>query len=521
MADTEQKALPLPEDRLLLDKPVEERLRDEIEDLKRELEQERKNSRKEEHKPVRPKSSTLWLIGLALLVVLLLAFFLGWLPRHRREEKLAEEAKREEQALPIVNVMAAKRAPANTQLLLPGNVQAIVEAPLLARADGFLKKRYVDIGDRVRKGQLLGEIEAPDLDQQVAQGRAQLSQAAAAETQANSNLTQGKANEELARVSAVRWANLYKRGAVASQENDTYQTNYHAQQANVAALTQAVSGAQENVKAARANLDRLIALQSYEFVRAPFDGIVTYRNVDVGALIGTGSTLLFRVAQIDRLLTYIYVPQQNAGAVQVGQRAELVALELPNKHFTGTVTRTAKELDPNTRTLLTEIQLPNPDRILLPGMYVDVTLNSTNTAPSIIIPGDALLVRSNGTQVALAKEPPQDGQTRKLEQDERNRLQAQKPERDKQQNKNKKQNQGEQGEDQTVNVRVVHLQPVAVGRDFGTQIEILSGLQDGELVVVNPNDDVREGAKVNAQPAKQNADQQTKQGAKKQNGPGG
>jgi RND family efflux transporter MFP subunit len=478
MADTDRKTLPPPEDHLLLDKPVEEKLREEIEELKRELEQERQKSHKEDHKPVRPKSRTLWLIGLALIVVLILAFFQGWLPRHRREEKLAEEAKKEAQALPVVHVTKAQQSPANTKLLLPGNVQAIVEAPLLARADGFLKKRYADIGDRVRKGQLLGEIEAPDLDQQVAQGRAQLAQAIAAETQANSNLTQGKANEELARVSAVRWANLFKRGAVASQENDTYQTNYHAQQANVAALTQAVSGAQENARAARANLDRLIALQSYEFVRAPFDGVVTYRNVDVGALIGTGSTLLFRVAQIDRLLTYIYVPQQNAAAVQVGQPAQLVALELPNKHFTGTVTRTAKELDATTRTLLTEIQLPNPDRILLPGMYVDVTLNSQNGSPSIIIPGDALIVRSNGTQVGVVHQ-------------------------------------------QNDNSKVVHLQPVAVGSDFGTQIEIVSGLQEGDLVVVNPNDDVREGVKVNAQPAKSNADRQSQQGAKKSNGPGG
>jgi RND family efflux transporter MFP subunit len=489
MPDIDQKTLPAPEDHLLLDKPSEEKLRDEIEALKRELEQERQKSHKQEHKPERPRSRTLWLIGLALIVVLLLAFFLGYLPSHEREKKLAEEAKKEQAALPVVSVTEAKRSSSNTQLLLPGNVQAIVEAPLLARADGYLKKRYVDIGDRVRKGQELGEIEAPDLDQQVAQGRAQLSQAQAAETQANSNLNQGKANEELARVSAVRWANLFKRGAVASQENDTYQTNYQAQQANVAALTQAVSGAQENIRAAKANVDRLIALQDYEHVRAPFDGVVTYRNVDVGALISTGNTLLFRVAQVDRLLTYIYVPQANAASVQVGQQAELVALQLPNRHFIGTITRTAQEFDSNTRTLLTEIQLPNPERILLPGMYVDVTLNNASPNPPIVIPGDALLVRSNGTQVAVAEQDPQAQQ---------------------------------QNDAQQQNEKVIHLVPVAVGRDFGTEIEILSGLKEGDLVVVNPNDDVREGAKVKIQGSKENPDQRqkTQNGKQPPNGPG-
>jgi multidrug efflux pump subunit AcrA (membrane-fusion protein) len=254
-------------------------------------------------------------------------------------------------------------------------------------------------------------------------------------------------------------------------------------------------------------------------VRAPFDGVVTYRNVDVGALISTGSTLLFRVAQVDRLLTYIYVPQQNAAAVQVGQTAELVALELPNHPFTGTITRTSRELDANTRTLLTEIQLPNPDRILLPGMYVDVTLNNNNANPPILIPGDALIVRSNGTQVAVAREAPQDEQTQKLKEAEEKRLQQEKQEQKKDKKKSEKDQKDQQN--QRVDIRIVHLQPVAVGRDFGTEIEIVSGLKEGEFVVVNPNDDVREGVKVNAQPAKQDTDQNTKSGAKKHNGPGG
>jgi hypothetical protein len=159
-----------------------------------------------------------------------------------------------------------------------------------------------------------------------------------------------------------------------------------------------------------------------------------------------------------------------------------VALQLPNHHFIGTITRTAQEFDSNTRTLLTEIQLPNPDRILLPGMYVDVTLNNASPNPPIVIPGDALLVRSNGTQVAVAQEAPQ----------------------------------GQQG-----NERVIHLVPVAVGRDFGTQIEIVSGLKEGDLVV-NPNDDVREGAKVNIQASKENPDQRqnTQNGKQPPNGPG-
>ena len=208
-------------------------------------------------------------------------------------------------------VAVAPSAP-TSQLLLPGMFEAITETPVLARASGYLRKRTADIGDRVRAGQLLAEIDAPDLDQQVEQAKAQLLQARAAVTQAVANLDQGKANQDLSHITAVRWAALLKRGAVSRQENDQYQDQDLAQIANVHSLDHAISVARQAADAAQANLDRLLNLQGYEQVRAPFAGVVTLRNVDVGALITTGTTLLFRVAQTDQLRIYVFTPQASA-----------------------------------------------------------------------------------------------------------------------------------------------------------------------------------------------------------------
>jgi RND family efflux transporter MFP subunit len=380
----------------------EQRLQKEVDDLKKQLEDSKKKDEKhEDAKPEHPKPRTLWLIALALLAVMLLAFLVGWLPHHRQEEQLKKESEAEQHALPKVSfIWAEKSSPVHT-LMLPGNVEALTDAPILARADGYVRKRYADIGDHVKKGELMAELEAPDLDQQVRQGRAQLSQADAQVKQSTAALEQGKANEELARVTAVRWDNLVKKGAVSRQDNDTYQANYKAQIANSASLTQAVAAAKENAGSAQANLNRLLELQSYEEIRAPFDGVVTERNVDVGALIGTGSTLLFRVAQVDRLRTYIYVPQNNVGGVQVGQPADLFSPEISSSTFTGIVTRTSGALDPSTRTLLTEVQVPNPQHRLMPGMFVQVNLKTDRGNAPILIPGTAILVRSNGTFVGV------------------------------------------------------------------------------------------------------------------------
>ena len=402
MADQDQ---PHPEEHLLLERPEQERLREEVRALRRQLEQARRDRPQAPAPPRHPKRRTLVVLGLIVLAIFAAAFFLGYLPRHRRESELKQESQAEQESLPVIPYVVVKHAPPISHLLLPGTMQGIVDTPILARADGYLRKWYVDIGDHVQEGQLMADIEAPDLDQQVRQAHAMLSQSRAALKQAVANLAQGRANESLAQVTARRWAGLLKRGAVSKQENDQYQTNFQAQTATVNALIEAVGAAQENESAAQANLDRLIALQDYEQVRSPVNGTVTLRNIDIGALISTGNTLLYRVAQTGRLRIYIYVPQQNAPMVQVKQPANLYVSEYPGRAFHGIVTRTADSLDPNTRTLLTEVQIDNPSGLLSPGMYAQVTLNNTRPNPPVLTPAEALLIRSNGAFVAILTAP--------------------------------------------------------------------------------------------------------------------
>jgi RND family efflux transporter MFP subunit len=476
---------PLPAER-----PEEERLREEVRSLRHQLDQA--NRKPAEHPgPERPKRRTLWILAMLVVTVFALAFLLGYLPRHRREAELQKETRAEEHALPVVSYVAVKLSPPNSTLLLPGTMQGLVDTPILARADGYLKKWYVDIGDHVRENQLMAEIEAPDLDQQVRQARAQLLQAQAALKQADANLEQGRANESLAQVTARRWAGLLKRGAVSKQENDQFQTNYAAQTATVGALIQAVGAAREYESAAQANLDRLLSLQAYEQIRAPVNGTVTVRNIDIGALITTGNTLLYRVAQLARLRTYIFVPQTNAPMVQIKQPANLYVSEYPGRGFRGVVTRTADALDPGTRTLLTEVQVDNPTGLLHPGMFTTVTLNNTRRNPPALIPSEALLIRAEGAFVATLINPEQPANPPSSE--------------------NKKADKTQQviEEQQQLANYTVHLVSVNMGRDFGNEIEILSGLKDGNLIVATPTDAVREGAKVKGQPVQGNVPSST------------
>ncbi len=264
-----ETALPPVPQHPLLEPPEEEKLRRELESLRRQLEQERRQNGKRNggkdgaDKPGsrRPRRRTLWLLGLGLLAVLLIAFFVGFLPHYRREKQLRQDARAEAKELPVITYILAARAEGNARIVLPGNIETLTDSPVLARADGYLKKRYIDIGDRVKSGQLLAEIAAPDLDQQVDQARAQLLEANAALRQATASLDQARANQSLARVTAERWAALLRRGAVSPQDNDTQQTAYRAQTANVAAMEEARTAAEQNVMAAHANLYRLIELQ--------------------------------------------------------------------------------------------------------------------------------------------------------------------------------------------------------------------------------------------------------------------
>ncbi|MGI8743617.1 MAG: efflux RND transporter periplasmic adaptor subunit [Bryobacteraceae bacterium] len=391
------------------------------------------------------------LIGASIAVVVIVLFAVGYLPRRQRDKELAKQAAGKKQSLPDVSVTRVKIAPGNSDLLLPGNITPLTEATLNARADGYLRKRYVDIGDHVRKGQVLAEVEAPELDQQVQQARAAVSQTQAALSRAHHAVTQAAANLHLADVTVQRWKTLVDRGVVSRQEFDQKQADYQAQQAAVESAQADVRAAEDNVRASQANLQRLINLQSYERITAPFTGIITARNVDVGSLISsTGNTPLFRMAQIDVLRIIVNVPEQSAPYIRVGEIADITLQEFAGRKFTGRVARTANSLDANTRTLPTEVQVPNADGALLPNMYAQVNLVGARTTKAILIPGDALVVRTSGTQVAILK----DG----------NRI---------------------------------HFQPVEVGRDYGPEIEIRQGLQGGEAVVVNPTDDVREGAQVN------------------------
>jgi RND family efflux transporter MFP subunit len=440
-----------------VEETTEERLRRENEDLKRQL-AEQKRPVHDQHaglsgKVWHPSAITIWSIALLITVAIVAAFFAGYIPLQKRESVIQTQAREQEDALPRVDVLEVARSSGKSDLVLPGNIQAVTEAPILARADGYIKSRMVDIGDRVRAGQPVAEIEAPELDQQVRMAQANLQQTTSALDQALANQRQGKANADLARVTADRWKNLSSKGVVSRQENDQYQAQYQAQVANLDALEKAVAVTRSNVSAAEANLSRLNEVQSYRVVKAPFDGVVTQRNVDVGALVNAGSTLLYRIAQMSVLRTYVNVPQSNADSIHAGQTAQLTVSNLPGRTFSGTVARTANSLDPNSRTMLVEVQVQNHDGVLLPGMYALVDLSSARANPPVLLPGDALIVRADGTEVAVVRPD-----------------------------------------------HTIHLQKIQVGRDYGDKLEVVSGLEPGTLVIANPSDTVREGVKVDPVP---------------------
>ena len=428
-------------------KTNEELLRSEIEDLKRRLAANQSHGPAVAHKG--PTFRTFAVLISLVLALLVAGYFLGYLPRQQRELALAQESKAGGEALPVVNVAPVERSLAKGNLVLAGNIEAVTEAPVLARSSGYILKRYVDIGDRVQEGQVLAEIEAPELDQQIAQAKATVEQAHSNTEQTQAALEQGRSNAALAKVTADRQQQLFVKDVISRQDNDTAQMQYAAQQANVQALEKAVNAARGSASAVEANLARINDLKNYLTVRAPFAGVITVRNIDVGALVNEGSTLLYRIAQTGRLRTYLNVPQADAGNVRVGQHATLEIAGRAGVKVPGEVTRTANSLDPATRTLLVEVQVANAAGTLMPGMYAQVDLSVPRQDPPLLIPGDTLVVRSDGPQVAVV---------------------------------------GPDG--------VVHFTRIKIGRDFGDHLEVLEGLQLGQQLVVNPSDVVREGAKV-------------------------
>jgi multidrug efflux pump subunit AcrA (membrane-fusion protein) len=467
-----------------------------------------------------------WRIALIAALVLFILFLIGFVPRHRRDKSVQAAAERLAHSLPVVSVAKVRRSPRVATLLLPGNITPLAETYIYARATGYVRRRSADIGDRVRQGQLLADIDAPDLDAQVAQARATLAQSEQQLAQAHAALENAQAQEELARVTWNRYRVLVEHGAVSRQDADTQLAGYRTATANVRLQDAAIRTNEENVRANRANLDRLVTLQEFKHVRAPFTGVITARNFDVGALIngsgatsgatstpnggtqtsgqlgngGTtgnpapqnnaptsptntgapaaGSVEMFREAQIDRLRILVNVPQENAPTIRAGLPASVFVQEFAQKSFDGKVTRTSHSLEQTVRTLLTEVQVDNRQMLLLPGMYAQVQFSDTRPSPPLLIPGDAVIAVADGLEVAVLENlTPQD----------RQRL---------------TQSLGAGASAQDLgNARRIHMQKVQVGRDYGTAIEITWGLQGWEYVVVSPGDFVQEGALVIPQTA--------------------
>jgi multidrug efflux pump subunit AcrA (membrane-fusion protein) len=433
-----------------------------------------------------------WSKLLALTVILGAAaavYRFGYLPRERTTKELDAAAAARRASPPLVNATTVKRAAPNAQFTLPGNITPITEAYIFARAAGFLKRRYVDIGDRVRSGQKLADIDAPDLDQQVSQARAGLAQAQGQLGQAQATLEQLSATRDLAAITWERYKILTAKGAVSRQDGDNQSTASKTAEASVTAQQKTVRAAEEYVRASQATLDRIRALQGYEQITAPFDGIITARNVDVGALISaTGSSLgpsrpnaaapsdlpsggeIFRMAEISRLRVLIAVPQTNAPDIRVGQDATVTVQQLPNVSFKGKVTRTSSSLDAQSRTLLTEVEVANTKGDLLPGMYAIVSFTTNRTHPPFLVPDAALVVRSSGAVLAVLQP---------LTAAEQEKVRA-------------------AGLDSATVARTrrVHFQTVTPGRDYGIEMEIPDGLQIGQEVAVDPSDAVQEGALV-------------------------
>lgn len=432
-----------------MNESTEQQLRREIEELRRQL-----HAQHEPHGGVpaerwKPSGLTVSALMLGIVILLAGAFFAGYIPLERRDSTVQAEAEEHEKALPRVEVLHVGRAKGESGLELPGTMEAITEASILARADGYLKTRLVDIGDRVKSGQPLAEIDAPELNQQIHQAEAAVEQAEAALEQAQASLEQGKTTLNLAKVTAGRFHTLAQEGVASKQDDDQYQAQFAAQTANVQALEKAVSAQRSNVAANKANLGRLEELQSYLIVKAPFDGVITTRNVDIGVLVTAGSTLLYKIAQSGTLRTFVNVPQVSSNSVRVGQGAALTLSNFPGRRFHGTVVRTAHAIDPTSRTMLVEVDVPNGDGALFPGMYADVDLSSPRVDPPLTVPAQAILFRTDGAQ--LASVTP-DG--------------------------------------------TVHLRKITVGHDYGDRVEILQGIEEGATVIASPGDAAQEGNKI-------------------------
>ena len=327
-------------------------------------------------------------LGLAGVGVLAVAFVVGYLPRRADRAALVEANQVAGGALLTVDVVTPKASSSDRALSLPGSVQPLEETVVYARASGYVRKWYADIGDKVKDGQLLAELDTPELDQELDQARAQL-------LQAQATLVQSKANRGLSQTNLQRYVKLAPSGVVSQADLDQRQAMAEVDEANV-------SVAQASVAAQQANMRRLTQLKSFARVTAPFGGTVTQRTVEVGSLVTSGNGQpMYKVAAMDPARVFVQVPQDVAGSVRAGVPAAVTLREYPGRSFGGTVARAAGELDPATRTMNTEVRVPNGDGALLAGMYAQVALNLPSSHRVFEIPATALMSDAHGSRVAV------------------------------------------------------------------------------------------------------------------------
>jgi RND family efflux transporter MFP subunit len=371
--------------------------------------------------PPAPPKKALTMVGLMLLV-LVVAGAATVIARARAESALAKQTER--QAVPYVAVVHPALEKADEGLVLPSTLQAYKESPIYARTNGYLISWTKDIGSRVRAGELLARIDTPEVDQELLQARAARQQA--------------EAQLQLAKTSDERWQNLRKSDAVSQQEADTQASGFRQAEANLAA--------------ASANLHRLEQLEAFKNVYAPFSGVITKRNIDQGDLINAGGAgrEMFDVAEVDPIRVFVNVPQAYAALIKTGAPADIELQEMPGLVFRGKVARTADSIDATSRTLLTEVDLPNKQGKLIPGSYAQVHFKADSQVQRLTVPVNTMLFRSEGTRVAVV---------------------------------------GNDGK--------VHLRPITIGQDYGASLEVLQGLQATDEVIVNPADSLDEGQKVN------------------------
>jgi RND family efflux transporter MFP subunit len=367
------------------------------------------------------------LLGGSALLLLLGGIAVGGWRHFQAELAVAATAQQSRTLVPDVRVAAVRASDGKISVTLPATTTAFEAANIFARTSGYIEKRYVDIGDRVKAGALLANIIAPELDHQITQAKATLAQNQA-------TLQQTQASRDLAQVTNARDSNLVKQGWLTLQQGDNDRLTLQAQQA-------AVGVAQSNISAQEAQIRILEQEKAYQHVVAPFEGVITQRNIDNGSLVTSGSTFMFTLMHSDVIRTQVFVPQDEAFGVGPGVDAVV-------RTFPGKVTRIATALQPGSRTLLTEVDIPNPDGALSPGIYCTVELLIPRKTPSMTIPADAVVFDQNGLHVAVV----------------------------------------ENG--------TVHLQKIAIARDFGKEVEVHAGVRPGDKVILNPMVNLAEGSKV-------------------------